>query len=175
MAIGNDFVVSLEYEAFDQLTKDLVDGNVGHAPLEFIMGKNQIIPGLENGLRDLNPGDKADIAVKAADAYGEYNDEAVDTLPKEQFSGIDLTEGMTLYGQDESGQTIPVVVKSFSDENVTIDYNHPMAGKDLMFSVTVVSVRMATPQEVSTGQVAAAHDHGGGSCGTGGGSCGCSH
>jgi FKBP-type peptidyl-prolyl cis-trans isomerase SlyD len=173
MAIEENYVVSMEYEAYDQQTQELVDGNIGQAPLEFIMGKGNIIPGLENGIKELNVGDKSDIMVKAEDAYGQYNDEAIDNVPKEQFSGIDLTEGMTLYGQDEAGQTIPVIVQSFNDEVVTIDYNHPMAGKDLMFSITIISTRAATDTEISTGQVA--HDHGGESCGTDGGSCGCSH
>ncbi len=91
--------------------------------------------------------------VKAEDAYGEYNSEAIQTLPKEQFEGIDLQEGMTLYGQGENGETVQVTVKSFDDENVKVDFNHPLAGKDLMFSVKVLSAREATPEEIATGVV----------------------
>jgi FKBP-type peptidyl-prolyl cis-trans isomerase SlyD len=79
--------------------------------------------------------------LKPKDGYGEYNDEAVQTLPKEQFAGIELSEGMSLYGQGEHGETIQVVVKSFDDTNVTIDYNHPMAGRTLMFSVAILSFK----------------------------------
>jgi len=67
---------------------------------------------------------------------GEFDPEAVQTLPREQFEGIDLEVGMELYGQDESGHTIKVVVKDFDDSNVVIDFNHPLAGKDLTFDVT---------------------------------------
>lgn len=173
MAISDNDVVSIEYKVIDTKTNEEVDSNIGGAPLDFIVGKSQIIPGLENGLRNLSKGDSSDILVQPADAYGEYNPEAVDSIPKEQFSGIDLTVGMTLYGQSEDGQTVPVIVKDFNDESVSIDYNHPMSGKELLFSVKILDVRAATAAEAATGQIAKEHGHG--SCGTGGGSCGCSH
>jgi len=158
-------VVGIEYEVKEAGTTEIVDTNKGAQPLEFVMGKGQIIPGLENALVGMKEGESADILVKAADAYGEVNPEAVQTLPIEQFEGVDLKEGMTLYGQGEDGQTVQVTVKSFNDKEVTIDFNHPLAGKDLMFSVTVLSEREATADEAATGQVG-----GGESCGSG---CGC--
>ena len=171
-------VISIEYTLNDANTKEELDTNVGGNPLEFISGMGQIIPGLEKELIDLSTGDKADVMVKAEDGYGEYNDEAVQTLPKEQFAGVDLVEGMTLYGTGENGETVQVTVKAVADEEVTIDYNHPMAGKSLMFSVSILDVRDATEEELQTGVVgglAAA----GGCCGSHGGDedqgCGCSH
>ncbi len=160
-------VVGIEYEVKEAGSNEVVDSNKGAQPLEFIMGKGQIIPGLENALVGMNEGESADILVKAADAYGEINPEAKQTLPIEQFEGVDLKEGMTLYGQGENGQTVQVVVESFNDKEVTIDFNHPLAGKDLMFSVTVLSEREATADEAATGQIGGGH---GGGCGTG---CGC--
>ncbi len=173
MAITENQVVGIEYELKEVGGSDVLDSNIGQAPLEFITGKSHIIPGLESELSKLSAGEKADIMVKAADAYGEHNPEAFDDVPREQFAGLDLKEGLPLFGQGENGETIQVVVKSFTDDTVTIDYNHPLAGKDLMFSVTVLDVRDATPDEVLSGQVGGAQ-HGGGSCGTeGGGGCGC--
>lgn len=170
MAINENEVVAMEYQVIDANSKEVVDSNIGMDPLEFIMGKGHIIPGLENKLQELSNGDKADLIVESADAYGEYNDEAVQTLPKEQFAGIELKEGMSLYGTGENGQTVQVRVKSFSDDEVTIDYNHPLAGKSLMFSVTIMDVRAATEEEIQTGVVgglaAAGGCCGGGSCGT---------
>ena len=163
-------VVGIEYEVKEAGTTEIVDTNKGAQPLEFIIGKGQIIPGLENALVGMNVGEDGDIMVKAADAYGDVNPEAVQVLPKEQFDGVDLVEGMTLYGQGEDGQTTQVIVKSFDDKEVTIDFNHPLAGKDLMFSVTVLSAREATADEIQHGQVGGAPKEGG-SCGTG---CGCS-
>jgi len=173
MAIETNQVVSLEYEVRDG--DKVVDSNVGGAPLVFMFGKGQIIPGLEEGIKDMKIGEKADVLVKAADAYGEYNPEATQEVPKEQFAGIDLQEGMTLYGQGEDGSTVQVTVKEIKDDSVVIDFNHPLAGKDLMFTVTINNVRDASAEEAMTGipeENKPADDDG--CCGTGGGSgCGC--
>ncbi|MCB4759696.1 MAG: peptidylprolyl isomerase [Sulfurovum sp.] len=157
-------VVGIEYEVKEADTTEVVDTNKGAQPLEFVTGKGQIVPGLEKALIGMQEGESTDILVKAADAYGEVMSEAIQVLPSEQFEGVELKEGMTLYGQGEDGQTVQVIVKSFNDKEVTVDFNHPLAGKDLMFSVTILSAREATAEEAATGQV------GGGSCGSG---CGC--
>lgn len=170
MTITNqNCVVGIEYEVKQAGTTDVVDSNKGGAPLEFIIGKGQIIPGLENALVGMSQGESGDIMVAAADAYGDVNPEAIQTLPIEQFEGVDLVEGMTLYGQGQDGQTVQVTVKSFDDKEVNVDFNHPLAGKDLMFSVTVLSAREATADEAASGVVGGAKESGG-SCGSG---CGC--
>ncbi|TLP36846.1 FKBP-type peptidyl-prolyl cis-trans isomerase [Arcobacter arenosus] len=188
-------VIGIEYSLKDANSGEQLDSNVGGAPLEFISGRGQIIPGLESKLVEMAENEQADVMVQPAEAYGEYNEEAMQTLPKEQFAGIELTEGMTLYGTGEQGETVQVTVKSFTDSDVTIDYNHPMAGKTLMFSVTVLSLRDATEEEIQTGVVGGMAAMGGGCCGGGGhdhgegggccssepqpqqshGGCGCSH
>jgi len=170
MTITNEnCVVGIEYEVKEAGTTDVVDSNKGGQPLEFIIGKGQVIPGLETALVGMSVDEAGDIMVKAADAYGDVNPEAMQTLPKDQFEGVDLAEGMTLYGQGEDGQTVQVTVKSFDDKEVNVDFNHPLAGKDLMFSVTVLSAREATAEEIQHGQIGGAPEEGG-SCGTG---CGC--
>jgi len=172
MTITSDnCVVGIEYEVKEAGTTDVVDSNKGTGqPLEFIMGKGQIIPGLEKALCGMKADESGDIMVPAADAYGEYNQEALQTLPIEQFEGVELKEGLTLYGQGENGETVQVTVKSFTDKEVNIDFNHPLAGKDLMFSVTVLSARETTEDENTTG-IVGGHTGEGESCGTG---CGCS-
>jgi len=170
MTITNEnCVVGIEYEVKEAGTTQVVDSNKGGEALEFIIGKGQIIPGLENALVGMAQGESGDIMVSAADAYGDVNPEAMQTLPKEQFEGVDLVEGMALYGQGEDGQTVQVTVKSFDDKEVNVDFNHPLAGKDLMFSVVVLSSREATADEITSGQVGG-HATSEGSCGTG---CGC--
>jgi|AYRE01.1.fsa_nt_gi FKBP-type peptidyl-prolyl cis-trans isomerase SlyD len=174
-------VIGIEYTLKDANTGEQLDTNVGQAPLEFIAGKGQIIPGLESKLVDMEANETADVMVEPKDGYGEYNEEAVQLLPKEQFAGIELTEGMSLYGTGENGETVQVVVKSFTEDEVTIDYNHPMAGKTLMFSVVITSARAATEEELQTGVVGGMAAMGGGCCGGGGsseptqshGGCGC--
>lgn len=163
-------VVGIEYEVKEAGTTEVVDSNKGTGqPLEFIMGMGQVIPGLEKALCGMKANESGDILVPSTEAYGEYNNEAVQTLPKEQFEGVELKEGLTLYGQSEDGQTTQVTVTSFTDTDVTIDFNHPLAGKDLMFSVTVLSARETTADERESGIVGGTQ---GGHCGSG--SCGCS-
>ena len=160
-------VVGIEYEVKEAGSDEIVDSNKGTGqPLEFITGKQHIIPGLENALVGMKKDESGDILVKAEDAYGEVQEEAIETLPKEQFEGVELAEGLILYGQGPDGQQVQVRVKSFTDTDVTIDYNHPLAGKDLMFSVTVLSCREATEDEATSGQI-------GGACNDD--SCGCGH
>ena len=168
MSISDNQVVSIHYELRNVDNGEILDSNINAAPLSFIVGKGQIIPGLEEKIKDLKVGEKADIKVAAVDAYGVYDDNAVQTLPKEQFAGLELQVGMTLYGQGEHGETVQVIVKNFNDETVEIDFNHPLAGKDLLFAINVVEVRDATADEILNGYVGGGH----GGCGCGsGGSC----
>ncbi len=168
MAIEANQIVSIEYEVRDG--EKVVDSNVGGAPLVFMFGKGQIIPGLESGIVDMAIGEKGDILVQPEDAYGEYNAEASQEVPADQFAGIDLEVGMTLYGQGEDGQTVQVTVKEIGAETVMIDFNHPLAGKALMFSVTVNNVRDASAEEAMTG-IPAENKQEEEHCGSG--SCGC--
>jgi len=167
MSISDNQVVSIHYELRNVDNGEILDSNINAAPLSFIVGKGQIIPGLEEKIKELNAGDKADITVAAADAYGIYDENAVQTLPKEQFAGLELQVGMTLYGQGEHGETVQVIVKNFNDETVEIDFNHPLAGKDLLFAISIDEVREATEDEILNGYVGGA-----GGCGCGAGGCG---
>lgn len=169
MAIANDSVVSIEYEVKEKATGDLVDTNFGGEPLEFLMGSGQIIPGLEEAIALMSNGESKTVDVVAAKAYGEVDPAALQSVEIEQFAGIDLVVGMTLYGQAENGQTVQVIVREIGDNEVVVDYNHPLAGKDLTFNINVVAVREATEGEKATGMV----ERAGGSCC--GGGCGCSH
>ncbi|QSZ42249.1 peptidylprolyl isomerase [Sulfurimonas aquatica] len=168
MAIEANQIVSIEYEVRDG--DKVVDSNIGGAPLVFMFGKGQIIPGLESGIVNMEVGEKADLLVKPQDAYGEYNADATQEVPADQFAGIDLDIGMTLYGQGEDGGTVQVIVKEIGADTVVIDFNHPLAGKELMFSVALNSVRDASAEEAMTGIPAENKPAEGESCGTG---CGC--
>jgi FKBP-type peptidyl-prolyl cis-trans isomerase SlyD len=167
MAIETNQVVSIQYEVRDGDT--VVDSNLGGAPLVFMFGKGQIIPGLENGIANMTVGERGDVLVQPKDAYGEFDESATQEVPKDQFSGIDLAVGMTLYGQGEDGGTVQVTVKEIADEHVIIDFNHPLAGKALMFTVTINNIRDASAEEVMTG-VPAENKVESQGCGTG---CGC--
>jgi len=171
-------VYSVEYTVKNE-AGEVVDSNVGAAPLEFISGKQQMIPGFEKAVTEMNVGEEKEVKIPSSESYGEYREDLCQVVPKEQFEGIELKEGMTLYGQGPDGQTVAVTVKSFDDKEVTIDYNHPLAGQDLTFTIKVLNEREATADEVLAGQVGGASccstdghggDQGGCGCGTG---CGC--
>jgi FKBP-type peptidyl-prolyl cis-trans isomerase SlyD len=177
MAITDGTVITMEYTVKDKEADIVVDSNVGMNPLSFILGAGQVIPGLEKAIKDMNCGDSANLTVEAVDAYGEYNSELLEEVPREQFANIELVEGMKLYGQSEDGATIQVIVQEFDDDIVTIDYNHMLAGKALEFDIVILDTREATEQELSTGVVTMAA---GGCCGgsaeaSEGGCCGGGH
>ena len=168
MAITANQIVSIEYEVRDG--DKVVDSNIGGDALVFMFGKGQIIAGLENGIVNMEIGEKSDILVQPEDAYGEYNADATQEVPADQFAGIDLELGMTLYGQGEDGGTVQVTVKELGAETIKIDFNHPLAGKELMFSVAINDIRDASADEAMTGVPAENKKEEGQSCGTG---CGC--
>ncbi len=171
MIIEKDRVVAFNYNLTEVGNTEVIDSNIGGEPLEFIVGRGHIIPGLESQMMGLGINAKGDFLVNAKDAYGEYNNEALQNLPKEQFAGVDLSVGLVLYGQGEQGETVQVTVKTVNEDDVTVDFNHPLAGKNLMFAVSVAGVREATAEELANGQVEREEQ-----CGTdGGGSCGCGH
>jgi FKBP-type peptidyl-prolyl cis-trans isomerase SlyD len=173
MAIENNQIVSIEYTV--KTGDEVVDSNVGSEPLVFMFGKNQVIPGLESRIANMSISEKADLLIPSAEAYGEHNAEALQELPKEQFAGIELSEGMMLYGQGEDGGTVQVIVSELKGETVVIDFNHPLAGKDLMFSVEIKNIRDASAEEAMTGIAEENRQPEGGCCGGGGhshGGCG---
>jgi len=119
----------------------VVDGSRSNKPFEFQFGVGQVIHGLEKRIINMKAGEAADILVPAAEAYGVYDPNGVQTLPIEQFAGIeDLKIGMQIQGQDENDQPIQFIVKEISENEVTVDFNHPLAGKDLEYKVKIDSL-----------------------------------
>lgn len=164
--VADDLVVSLEYS----LT---VDGEVidssGETPLEYLHGHHNIIAGLEQALAGMQLGETRQVAVAPAQAYGEYDPEALYTLPKSQFpSTFDLHIGAGLRVRSDDGHVLSARVASIDGEDVKIDLNHPLAGKTLNFNATIAGLRLATADELAAGRV------GGAACTTCGSSDGCS-
>ncbi|EAI9164312.1 peptidylprolyl isomerase [Campylobacter jejuni] len=191
MAIEKNSVVSMFYELKDANTNEVLESNLYSQPISFILGKGQILESLEEEVMKLDCPSNADVVIKKEKGLGEYDENAVQTLPKEQFAGIDLKVGMELFGEGENGETVRVTVKEIGENDVTIDYNHPYAGRDLLFSLNIVDARAASEDEILTGIIAGSHScgcgsghghdhhhghghgHGGGGCCGGGGGCGC--
>lgn len=181
MKIAENKVVKLNYKG-TLLSGEVFDSSEGREPLEFIFGVGMIIPGLEDGLKGLKVGDKKKLNIKSEKAYGPRMDEAVQEVPKQHFPAeIPLKVGMQLAAQGPHG-VIPVVIADIKKDTVMVDFNHPLAGKDLVFEIEVVGVRDASAEELSHGHTHGAdghhgHDHEGHSHGNddegccGGGSC----
>ena len=122
------------------------DGNVFDSsrerdPLEFTIGQGQLIPGFEKAVVGLEAGDSQTVTIPSDEAYGEVRDDMIVNVPKEQIpSDITPEVGQQLQIQQKDGGSIGVVVTEITEQEVTLDANHPLAGKDLTFEIEVVSV-----------------------------------
>ena len=118
-----------------------IESSRGRDPLSYEHGRGQIIPGLEKALDGLDVGDTRQVTVEPAQAYGEHDPEAVQEVPKEAFQDVDqLSVGSMVQGQAADGRGFQAEIAAIGDETVTLDLNHPMAGKTLTFDVEVVAV-----------------------------------
>lgn len=110
-------------------------------PLEFVCMAGQMIPGFDNAVKDMEVGEVKKVHLPASEAYGERDEQLVQSVPTAQVPGAeDLPVGQTIYLQGPSGQPIPAQVVSVTEETVTFDLNHEMAGKDLNFEIKLVEV-----------------------------------
>ncbi|UTW44708.1 peptidylprolyl isomerase [bacterium SCSIO 12696] len=158
MSIQADSVVSIHYTLTDDDGVQL-DSSQGGEPLVYLQGAGNIIPGLENALLGKAIGDELKVSVAPAEAYGEYQDGLVQSVPRNLFGDDqEVQAGMRFQAQTDNGP-MSVVITDVSDDSVSVDANHPLAGKTLHFDVTVAELRDATEEELAHG-----HPHVGGSC-----------
>ncbi len=159
MKIKENTVVTFHYTVSDSEGTP-IDSSFDGEPLAMIQGTGYMIKGLEDALADHQAGDKFSVDIKSDDAYGPRHDGLVQTMPKEMLAGIEnLAVGMALRATTDEGEQ-SVIVIDVTDETVTVDGNHPLAGHDLKFDVEVVDVRDATAEELAHG-----HVHSEGGCG----------
>ena len=157
VCVGIDYTLRLE-------DGEVVDSSEGRGPLEFIQGRGQIISGLERELYGMALSDAKEVVVAPVDAYGEFDSELLETLPRSAFpADMELEEGMGLRMRTQDGRAVVVYVRSADDESVMVDLNHPLAGKTLRFDVRIACLREATEDELSGGC--------GGRCAACGGGC----
>lgn len=158
MTIAKDSAVFINYTLTDDQGNTLDQSPKGQ-PLGYLHGHNNIIPGLEKQLTGQSVGDKLTAIVEPAEGYGEYQEQAIQQIPREQFQGVDdIKVGMQFHSHSENGQVMQVVVKAVSDDTVTVDANHPLAGKQLTFNIEIVNVREASKEEIAHGHI---HGEGG--------------
>lgn len=150
--VENDLVVSMEYT----LTVDgeVLDSSKEEGPIEFIQGKGNIIDGLEKELTGMKVGDSKTVKVSPKNGYGEYDPEAIEEVPLSDFpKEIPLEAGVELSVEDEDGEAMSAVIVEVGKDSVTLDFNHPLAGKELVFDVKIASLRAATAEELEHGHV----------------------
>lgn len=160
MQITADMVVSIDYTLTDD-QGTVIDSSEGRGPLAYLHGKNNIIPGLENALEGKGKGDSLQVKVSPEEGYGERSDELTQDIPKQMFEGNDdIQVGMQFQTMTESGPQVVTVTK-VEEETVTVDGNHPLAGENLNFDVTIVDIREASAEELDHGHVHGpeGHDH----------------
>jgi FKBP-type peptidyl-prolyl cis-trans isomerase SlyD len=152
MQIAERTVASFNYT----LTNDageVIDSSEGRSPLAYLHGAGNIVPGLEKEMAGRKAGDRFDVVVAPEDGYGQPNPMLVQTVPREAFQGVDTIEvGMEFQAQTPQGP-LSVVVAKVDADNVTVDGNHPLAGKTLHFAIEVTDVRDASVEELAHGHV----------------------
>ncbi len=120
---------------------EVFDSSEGGTPLAFTIGSGQVIPGFENGVVGMAAGDTKTVHIPCAEAYGEHRPDGVIRVPRDEFpSDMQIEVGTSVQGQQGNGQSVTFTIMAVSDVEVTLDANHPLAGKDLTFDLTLVSI-----------------------------------
>ncbi len=157
MKIKNDLVVSIHF-GVAEVDGNALDSTENGAPLEYIQGSNYLVPGLETELEGKEAGYKFDIKLEPEQAYGPFQEALVQEVPRSLFEGVDEIEvGMSFQAETDQGPRT-VEVTEVTEENVSIDANHPLAGMSLQFVGEVVGIREATAEELEHGHI---HQNGG--------------
>jgi FKBP-type peptidyl-prolyl cis-trans isomerase 2/predicted Fe-Mo cluster-binding NifX family protein len=149
--VRKDRVVSVHYTLTEK-GGAVVESSDGEDPLRYLHGHDNLVPRLEAALAGLEPGARRVVELTAADAYGERDEAKVLDVPRDRVPP-EVVVGSQLRGRDPSGGLMALTVVDISDDSVRLDGNHPLAGKDLVFDVTVVSVEAAVPEELEHGHV----------------------
>ncbi len=139
MVVEKNNTIKVEY------TGSFEDGEVFDAsekhgqPLEFEAGEGMVVPGFDNAVIGMDVGEEKEVTLKPEEAYGMPTDEAIQKVPKDKFPA-EAEEGMMIGVPLPNGQQIPAKIAKIDDKEVTIDMNHPMAGKTLVFKIKIVSI-----------------------------------
>lgn len=147
--VTEDTVVSIQYT----LTGDdgaVIDSSEDGEPLTYLHGHGQLIPGLEQELEGRSVGDAVEVRIDAENGYGEHDPERLVEVPRDRFE-FEVSEGDFVQAQQQDGTTMPFQVVGIGESTVTLDGNHPLAGKALNFKVEVMNIRDATSEELDHG------------------------
>lgn len=152
MLIGPNCVVSMHYELTNS-AGEVLDSSAGNDPLTYLHGAQNIIPGLENELTGHTTGDQLNVVVQPEEGYGIHQPALVQQVPRNAFPNPNELETGMRFSADSADGNISVVITELSDETVTVDGNHPLAGEVLHFAVNITDVRAASEEEIAHGHV----------------------
>ena len=138
--IGPDMQVTLHF-SLSLENGERVDSTFDKKPATFKVGDGNLLPGFEQQLFGLKAGDKRTFQIAPEQGFGQHNPQNVQTMPRNQFEGMELSEGLLVIFNDAAKTELPGIVKAFDDRQVTVDFNHPLAGKALTFDVEIFDVK----------------------------------
>lgn len=141
--IGQGSTVTLHFSLkFDN--GEVVDSNFEKDPATFTIGDGSLLPGFERVLFGLKDADKRTFEILPEQGFGTPNEQNVQVMPRSQFDSMELDYGVLVIFKDAAGGEMPGVVKAFDNQQVTIDFNHPLAGKVITFDVEIIQVQNST-------------------------------
>jgi FKBP-type peptidyl-prolyl cis-trans isomerase SlpA len=138
--IGPDRQVTLHF-ALKLEGGEVVDSTFDKQPATFKVGDGNLLPGFEQAMYGLKAGDKRSLSISPEQGFGQGNPQNIQVMPRSQFQDMELSEGLLVIFNDAANAELPGVVKTFDDSQVTIDFNHPLAGKTLSFDVEIIEVK----------------------------------
>jgi len=141
-------IVGIYYTMKDEHGNVLDTTRKGGKPLAFLCGAGNVLPGLEKALRGKERNAFVDVTVEPAEAYGVVREDLIEVVPRATFSPeLKLVQGARIHGRDRAGKPMSATIRALDDETVTLDRNHPMAGRALHFEVTVAGIRDPSSDE----------------------------
>ncbi len=148
--IIDNMVVTLDYTML--VDEEILESTDDGEPIEFIQGIGQVIPGLETALYGMKVSEKKTVVIEPEDAYGDYDPESLEIAEKEEFSEeIPLDVGTFLDLRDDEENVLSAQIIEEDEDTVTLDFNHPLAGKTLTFEITVSALRPGSDEELEHG------------------------
>ena len=139
LRIGQGMQVMLHF-AIKLESGEVVDTTFDKQPATFVVGDGNLLPGFEMALFGLKDGDQRSLSISPEQGFGQANPQNVQVIPRSQFAEMELSEGLLVIFNDAANTELPGVVKHFDEQCVTIDFNHPLAGKNLVFDVEIIEV-----------------------------------
>lgn len=159
MSFEKNQVVQFHYTVRNS-KDEVVDDSRGGEPLAILAGNGQILPKLEEALQEMQLNEKKSVFLAAADAYGEHSDDAIQVASRDNFpKDAKLEVGMEFMASMQDGQNMPFTISKIEGEQITVDFNHPLAGEDLTFDVELTEIRDASAEELQHGHVHGAGGH----------------